>query len=439
MRREREIWWLDPAWVVGVMGAILVAAAFIVPEWMYRVYWRTPKYFDDTQARMTLACVGVFVIGAAAGAFRRFYGNRPPDENWADRIPWRLAHRIFNISFYLSLVAYVVWAAAAVARGANLALALGVLHGDKGASYVMKEVYLKTISGVTSLTQLGMVVMVLGVLIGVTHGWRRVLPKFVILFAITLVCALMNSERLALMELLVPAVVLVVRLVAMESPRFLGRWWPVLRAAPLLGYGGLLMVFGASEYFRSWINYYAGGDLGFWQFVSLRLLGYYVTALNNGALLTQRIDPTGAPFFTMHMLWRFPVLSGIVDSIYPNFAMASDDTDPYMQFLTVEANPEFNNGGGFLLPILDFGFVGALLYWLVAGLICGILYRLFQQKRPAGLLMYPIIFLGAIELTRIIYWAEGRGLVPMVVLIGFAFACSYYARQQEHAVWQPSH
>jgi hypothetical protein len=439
MQRARELWWLNPAYVVGIMGALLATASYIVPEWMYRAYWHTPKFIDGEQFRITLACIGMFVVGAAAGGYRRFHGSRPPDEHWAERIPWRLTHRLFNACFYLSLIGYAVWAGAAVSRGASLQLALGVLHGEKGASDEMKEVYLKTISGVTTLTQLGIVVMILGVLIGVTHGWRRVVPKCTILVLITLVRALMNSERLSLMELLIPTVVLLVRLVAMESPRFVGRLWQLLRAAPAVGYSGLIVVFGAAEYFRSWINYYKGGDLSFWQFVSLRLLGYYVTALNNGALLTQRIDPTGAPFFTLHFLWRFPILSGLVESIYPNLAIASEATDPYMRFLQVEANPEFNNGGGFLLPMLDFGFAGALLYWLLAGLLCGILYRSFQLKRTTGLLLYPLTFLGAIELTRIIYWAEGRVLVPIIVLIAFGLACAYYARQQEQMEWQPSH
>lgn len=439
MQRERELWWLNPAWVVGVMGVVVALAAYLVPESMYRTYWFTPKFFESGPLWTTLACVGVFTFGAAAGGFRLLHGNRPPDAQWSDHIPWKLTCRLFNVCFYLALIGYVAWAGVAASRGATLELALGVLRGDKGASSLMKEVYLVTISGVTTLTQLGLVVVVLGVLIGVHFGWRRVIFKWAILLLFTLARALMNSERLALMELVVPAVVLGVRMAILDSRRLKGFLWTMLRIAPLLGYGGLIVVFGASEYFRSWVNYYAGGDLNFWQFVSLRLLGYYVTALNNGALLTQRIDPTGAPFFTFHALWRLPVIGGLVESIYPNLSVAYNDTDPYMRFLEAEANPEFNNGGGFLLPILDFGFAGALLYWLLAGLICGVLYRAFQLKRPAGMVLFPLIFIGAIELPRIIYWAEGRVLLPMVILIGYALACAYYSRRQEHLAWQPSH
>ncbi len=443
MNREHELWWLNPAWVVGAMGTILTLAAFLVPEWMYREYWRTPKFFDATHMWMTLACVATFSFGAAAGALKRLHGNRAPDADWRERLPWNAIQKLFNACFWLTLAGYLVWAGAAVSRGADLSLALGVLHGDKGASYVMKEVYLGTISGVTTLTQLAIVAYVLAVLIGLTKGWRAVLPKCAVLFVCTLVRALMNSERLAIMELVIPLVVLLVRLGIMDSPRFAGRLWSVLRAAPLIGYSGLIGVFGASEYFRSWINYYQGGDLSFWQFVSLRLLGYYVTALNNGALLVQRIDPTGVPFCTLHLAWRLPVLTSITDVLYPNFLLASKEIDPYMSYLTAEANPEFNNGGGFLLPTIDFGFAGALLYWLACGIICGILYRLFQQKRPLGLLLYPVVFVGAIELTRIIYWAEGRVFLPIVVLAVLAFGCAWYTRRyriwEESPAWQPSH
>jgi hypothetical protein len=96
-----------------------------------------------------------------------------------------------------------------------------------------------------------------------------------------------------------------------------------------------------------------------------------------------------------------------------------------------------------LLPVLDFGFAGALLYWLLAGVACGVLYRLFQQKRTAGLLFYPVLFVGAIELTRIIYWAEGRVFVPLCVLAVVVFACRAYERKnrfsEEEPEWQPSH
>src|SRR5258706_932192 len=173
MVRERELWWLNPAYVAGIMGALLALAAFVIPESMYRTYWFTPKYFDATALRMVLACVGVFTFGAMAGGFRRLYKGSPSDSEWAERVPWTFLHRVFDVCFYLSLFGYVAWTAAAISRGATLELALGVVHGDKGASIVMKEVYLGTISGVTSLKILGIECQLLAVFIGNTHCCTR--------------------------------------------------------------------------------------------------------------------------------------------------------------------------------------------------------------------------------------------------------------------------
>src|SRR5258708_1743665 len=242
MVRERELWWLNPAYVAGIMGALLALAAFLIPESMYRTYWFTPKYFDATALRMVLACVGMFTCGALAGGFRRLYGGQPPGNEWGGHVPWSFFHRVFYACFYPSLFGYLSWDAAAISRGATLELALGVLHGDKGASIVMKEVYLGTISGITTLTQLAIVCLLLAVFIGIRDGWWRVIPKCGILLLLTVIRALLNSERLAVIELLLPAAVLFVGLAILECPHFLRPLLNILPAPPPLG-GPVLIVF----------------------------------------------------------------------------------------------------------------------------------------------------------------------------------------------------
>jgi hypothetical protein len=202
-------------------------------------------------------------------------------------------------------------------------------------------------------------------------------------------------------------------------------------ALPTYAGAALLGVFAASEYFRSWISYYAGGKQSFLEFVTLRLLGYYVTAINNGALLLDRFDPTGAPYFTWYFLWRFPVLSSMVDYLYPNLPFGHEDA-AYTTVLGSGANEEFNNCSGYLLPVLDYGFWGALLYWLMMGLLCGWVYRLFCRKHPAGLTLYPMLFIGVAEMPRIIYFGEGRAIPGYVALALITYVCvRHRARLQE--------
>ena len=75
------------------------------------------------------------------------------------------------------------------------------------------------------------------------------------------------------------------------------------------------------------------------------------------------------------------------------------------------------------MPIVDFGLPGALLYWLMMGLACGWLYRLFCRKHPLGLTLYPLLFIGIAEMPRVIYFGEGRVIPAYVVLAFVSYLC----------------
>lgn len=431
-RPNLEVWWLNPVWTVLLMAALLLPASYLIPDWMFREYWRMPKLIDLQVINTCLWVVAAFVVGAFAGNTRPHTINTEGRYAWTQDLPWPFLLQMFNWSFYLTVFGYLAWAASAVARGVSLQLILGVLQGAQEAGALMKSQYLVTISGVTTMTQFGLVGVVLGATIGCIHGWKHVRVKVALIMFLAIVRAVLNSERLAVIELAIPLALVVIRLAILDSPRVIGTLRLLVITGPVYAGGALLAMFGASEYFRSWLNFYAGhSNLTFPQFASLRLLGYYVTAINNGALLVQRFEPTGAPFFTAHFLWRFPILSSIVTTLYPQLPFSNVD-DPYTTILGVGANAEFNNGDGYLLPIIDFGFFGAMLYWFTMGLICGWLYRMFCRKHPLGLFIYPLVFIGVTEMPRVIYWGEGR-VVPAFIALGLiAYYCtSFRARAQQ--------
>ena len=424
--RARGIWWLHPGWLVATMGALVITSAWLISDGTFRHDWRTPKYFDAASLAICCAAVAAFAIGAFTGALN---GSRSDECAPSNDLPWEWMERAFSFCFWSTVAGYLAWGAAAAARGASLSLVLGVLKGEKGASYVMKETYLGTISGVTTLTQFGIAAVVLGVILASRNGWRGLRLRFGLIFAMAVARALFNSERLAIIELAIPVAVALMRLKVLDSERLPARLRAMLPFAPIAGSVLLLVLFAASEYFRSWSTYYAGGDMGFWTFASLRLVGYYVTALNNGAVLMTFVGPVGAPFFMLHFLWRFPLMSSVVENLYPKLPWSGGD-DPYMTILDLHANPEFNNGGGYFAPALDVGFWGALIFWLIAGLVCGLCYRLYTQKHIGGLLFYPVLFTGVAEMPRILYWGEGR-IVPVYVVLGvIAWKCLSQAHKR---------
>jgi hypothetical protein len=428
------IWWLHPAFAFTAAGVGISTAAYSIPESTYRIYWRMPKFFDASAFQITLLCVAAFVFGSALGTRLSPGWNSRSFEAWSAAVPWNLMTFLFQLSFWLCILGYGLWTGLAIQRGITLDVVTGILTGEKGAMYEARYSYLPTVGGITTLTQFGTATAILGALIGHSSGWRPVRMKLgiILLFAVTR--AILNSERIALIELAVPFLLVCLALGYLGKPNVGGAVRLLVRFAPLIGVVALFSLFTGLEYFRSWTNYYAGREQTFWEFGAMRLLGYYVTAFSNGAYLLQCLDTLNAPYFTLHFLWGFPLTGPVIHRIFSNPILDSSDKWFYFPFLESDANVEFNNGDGMLFPLMDFGIAGGLLYWLVLGLICGVVYQWFCRKQLAGLLVFPILLLGILEAPLTLYWSEGRALPPLFLLIAAAAFVSIARRQ---LWWKP--
>ena len=415
---SRGIWWLHPAALFGAAGVTIGLCAYLIPESTYRMYWRTPKFFGPQGLWVTLACCAIFMLAALLSS--RFVARFPrpaAQTDLAETIPWNLMTALFSISFYLALIGYVLWAGLAIERGMTLQSAWDVITGEKGAMFDARYTYLQTVGGVTTMAQFGAATMVFGAVIGFYQGWRRVRFKLGALLAMALIRALLNSERFALIELIVPFLIALLALKYFGSFQLSRRVRWLVNLAPAIGIMVLFPFFTGFEYIRSWTNYYAGGSQSLLEFGSMRLVGYYVTSFNNGAYLLNRLDPVNAPYFTSHFLWTFPLSSPVVKRLFPDPLLDSTDRWFYFPFLDSEANLEFNNADGMLFPLMDFGVAGGLMYWFAVGLICGVLYERYQQRQASGLLLYPMVYLGLMEVPLTLYWSEGRAVFPLLLLV----------------------
>jgi len=428
LERAPSIWWLHPAYAFAGLGLITALASYLIPRSTYALYWNTSKYFGLEPLLLTLLCIASFVFGSIIGSIRRVTPNweREHSLKWQERIPWGPAVFLFKLSFYLCVAGYVFWAGAAISRGASIQLLVEAFTGEKGAIQDIKDTYLVTISGVTTLTQFGIATIVLGSLIAAAWGWPMVWRKCAIVLLLAIIRAFLNSERLAFIELLVPLLVVHLQVIYMTYPRRGCLARALLAFAPAIGAIVLLVLFTGSEYWRSY-TFYADEGFGIFEFGAVRLLGYYVTGLNNGAYLLERLDlPLAAPYFTLQFLWQFPYLDHLVKILFPDIALNSPGY--YMELLERGANPEFNNADGILLPLMDYGVVGGALYWLIVGVICGVLYQLLREKSPAGLCLYPVVYVGIIEAPRILYWPAGRVFPAWCLLIISALIFGRYWR-----------
>ena len=234
--------------------------------------------------------------------------------------------------------------------------------------------------------------IVLGVPLGVATGWRTVRWQCATVIVLGLIRAFLNSERLAIIELLVPFAVSLIGVRPATS------WLLRLltRSAPIIAGMFLYCFFGVAEYFRSWSSFYARSESSFWGFVAVRLMGYYTTAINTGALLW-RVNqplllrtPTANTELCVALSDQKRPASGVV-SIFSRLCWRP--VGLYPDLLSANANPEFNNPSGVFSPLIDYGLTGGLLYWLICGLICGYLYKEFRSRSVAGIFLYPALYI----------------------------------------------
>lgn len=429
--RAPSIWWMNPAYVVVSFSVVLGFAAYLYDEQTYRANWRTPKFFDLHALLVTLACAAVFAIGSLLSS--RLMNRIPAltqgvgEDRRSDHK--RFLEKLLSISFWLCVAGYGLWIGLAIQRGITMSTVIGIIAGEKGAMYEARFTYLPTVGGITTLTQFGTAAMIVSAILVCRYGWRIVRTKLIVLTGLAFLRALVNSERFALIELFVPFAVVWIAFRLFGSTTLSQRLRGLLHLVPVLGAGTLVVVFTTFEYFRSWTNYYAGRDMTLWEFGATRLLGYYVTSLNNGAYLLNRLDPLNAPYFTLHFLWGFPLTSPLMQRFFSSPLLDTDAKWFYFPFLESEANVEFNNADGQLFPLMDFGISGGLIYWLLLGLICGCLYELYRRRRLLGLLVYPVAYLGLLEMPLALYWGEGRAF-PSICLLAIAPLCLWVVRRQ---------
>jgi oligosaccharide repeat unit polymerase len=411
----RGVWWLNPAVAFGVPTIIVGVIAYSLGPGDYLHFWRTAKNFDFSCLQLLLAVALVFTCGCLLGGARRREANLAPAVDWTQTVRWDAVRLLFRISFVLTVVAYIIWYALAIKHGLTLSVFLDVLHGASRSDYDFNGEHLATVPGVTTATQFGLTVITLAVPLGIVTGWRRVRWQCLTVFALALSRSFLNDERLAVIELVVPLVV------SFLGFRPMGKRLRLLtQVGPVIGGVFLYLGFSIAEYFRAWSSFYAVRESNFWSFTASRLAGYYATALNNGALLWKVGQPlsAGLPINTFGFLWHFPILKDVLATAFPSLSFPEEVAGTrYADLLTTSANPEFTNPSGIFGPFVDYGVAGGLLCWLLAGLICGFLYKGFKRRSVAGIFLYPAIYIGLIDATRMLYWASGRFFPDIFTLV----------------------
>ncbi|BBY17241.1 O-antigen polymerase [Mycolicibacterium litorale] len=410
--RRARVWWLAPTSVILMVATMSILLTAAISDDRFRALWNTPK--SVTGHVLVLMFCGALALAVGASAVGALRPVRLPAQRWPNLRPEAIALlcRASSLLVGLTVLGYLGFGLLMARAGIGWAQIAGA-SGYSGSAPIKTVV--GTIPGVTTMTQFGIAAVIVSSVVLAQQNSRAELLKIVAVVGMSVPRAFIFAERLAVLELVVPIAVVACYRVA-ETPRMRS----LVRIVPVVALPAVIVIFSVFEYFRSW-EFYRGTGRSFWQFSFERVAGYYATAVNNGYLELNHLNVAGRePLTTLEFLWDAPGVRqlGLYDQLAGNFPGRNGvvtDAD-YVAMLTHYGNPEFNNATGFSIPYLDYGTAGGLLFFLIAGVIAGLLYRAFREGSPVGLLLYPLFFVGLIELPRYMHWTQGRSLPSWVAL-----------------------
>ncbi|SFB53571.1 oligosaccharide repeat unit polymerase [Cohnella sp. OV330] len=420
MRKNASVWWMNPTILFAIVMGVVIAGAYLIPAQNYLMFYRVEKFIDSVNIWLAVYPAVAFVLGGLLSSVLN-KGVKP-----VSVLPDAVLKRDSFIKFVvyalfaMTLFGYAVYFLIMVRSGFTVSLFLSVIKGEPGAIYSIKQNFDK-ITGVTSFTNFGIAFTILATYYQCLKGKKTFLPAMTVVFLLTLMRSIFFSERLALMEILVPAAIIWISMRLKQGKRV-----PLVRLYPLIGIVFVIGFFGLSEYFRSWLSYYVHIYPSFWEFVVTRFFGYYVTALNTGTLYIRELGFPSIPFpyYTWEWLWKIPPGGEAYADVYGVRPM-----NLLNNILDTMGNPEFNNPSGLMLPYHDYGFGGALIYMALLGYISGLLYAHFRNNHTFGMLLYPIWMVGILEFPRYLYFTSGRFFPCWVVLLLFTLVLHYNKRK----------
>lgn len=396
MNNVKRIWWLNPVWIYSCWLLFVLYCSTIDSKAFYAMY-KEPIYINAYDIFLHSLFFITFAIGFLS------YRSKDIKTTPITKYPLDKIISIYNFTYCVTIAAYVIWffnIYRIFGSGIILNLALnltGYVYEFKGET---------NISGVTTFTELGIVVAPLNMyLCCITKRFKK---RFVFLIILATLRAAIFAERLAVVEVVLPAFVVYA---------YYGKFFKnkLIQFAPILGIFVLLLVFGSFEYFRSWEAYRADYNDNITAFVIDRVFGYYSIAVNTECIQINFLGPKYFLHESLGWLWQFPGFSSVPDFFLPGHKI---------DILTKWGNPEFNNPGGMLFAFKDLGYLGLILQFIF-GRFAAYSYKGYCKYDFICSLWYSVTFLSMLELTRYFFWGSNRAFFVIFGILLVQFYLKY--------------
>ncbi len=395
-----SIWWLNPAVIFTCIFGFTILGSVTVSEQLFTDYFAVPKYITGEYLLLAIVTCACFLAGCCMTMLilKPLAIDHRLGEKLTDHKPFLAT--VVNILFLFTLFGYLIWFYFMILNGIPLSLFIDVITGQPKAIFQMKE-YVTKVSGITSFTNFGIPFVTVAYVYNRLMGTKKYWGWILIVTFLASLRAIFFTERIALLEIVIPLSILYVFFRLREKRKH--NW---LHFIPVVGVIAVITLFGVGEYFRSWLGYYEYRYDSYLEFSLMRMFGYYLTSFNTGILYlsTTGFGELPFPYYTINWMWEFPLIGeGRYSSLFYFHPSAN-----FNNILRTLGNPEFNNPSGLFLPFHDLGLYGALVYWFLIGATTGFIYSMFTKGYLLGLFLYPIWVFGILEIPRYLYFATGR-------------------------------
>lgn len=279
--------------------------------------------------------------------------------------------KYFYASFLLSFVGYISFFLVVYLNFDQIAIFF-----ISGYVLPMKQIIAEnTIPGVTTAMQLGIPLFILSVMLYYRKPSNLFIILPLIIFFFATIRAFIFSERLALIELIVPIIVLIYIL----NKKLFYR--------SMLISVVLFIVIWSFELSRSW-SASINNSINPIEYLTNRFFMYFSTSINNSFLVFEHFEITH---------YAQPLLSPFLQFIQDDIAYQND----IYFILSNFGNLEFNNLGYFGELYINFGYLTFPFIILVSSIVL-MSYKQFIDKKFIGMITFPIFMISIIDI-RIAY------------------------------------
>lgn len=411
-----RLWWMRPVPLI-IFVIVPLYLSFMLFDYENVV---PRRYLPSADYLWGLCLLIALALGAGLGAGQE--PARPRRTDTSPGAPIYVSNVITAALLGLTVFAYAVWFGPLLF---DLGTVVKVYTGELDhVRYVIK-----TMPGVTTLTQCGAAYLVLTAVrqFGGAAGPRGVSlwESFGVLlvFLLALARAFLWAERLALLEATVAYSVAAAAFYRFRTVA----GWRLAATAPLIGPVVVYLLFTGTESFRSW-RFYQNYYDSIWQFSFERLMTYYAVAANSGlGLLAESHDwPRYTGRYAIEWAYEMPQLGPLLIEAF------GDVSQQFVYFLEHQGRLEFNNPSGIFPIVFDIGYFGSAVYFVLAGVLVGIARRGFVRRSHFGLFFYPFCVLFMLEILRFNYLAAAR----FFPIAGSLVVALMLMRPAARAVWR---